>query len=77
MPNRLIINGTDATVTVNSLSVPARQTRIVNVASDADVVSWVATTGIAVMAAGAATDYQSRRNVARRLKYNIPDEVIS
>jgi len=77
MPNRLIANGTDATVTVNSLSVPARQLRVINVGSDADLASWVSTAGIAVMAAGAATDYQARRNAARRLKYAVVDEVIS
>lgn len=74
MPARTIVNGSDSDVTVNTVTVEKRRTKTVTVL-DADLATWVGTSGIAVLAN--AADYQTRRNIARRLRYNVVDEATS
>jgi hypothetical protein len=65
MPNRLIVNGSDTSRTVGANTVEPRSAKVVNVATDADLATWVGTSGIAVMNDG--TSHNLRRAAALRL----------
>jgi hypothetical protein len=64
MPALLIANGSDSDVTINTVTVEKRSVKTVTVA-DADLATWIGTSGIAVMSDG--TSHNLRRAAAKRL----------
>jgi hypothetical protein len=69
VPNRIIINGTASPVTVGANTVGAEKAAVVNVATDADLASWINTPGVAAL--DATTSYNRRRVAALRLAHAI------
>jgi hypothetical protein len=64
LPARLIINGGDSDVVVNSITAPKRSASTLTVA-DADLAAWINTAGICVM--DGTPTHNLRRAVAKRI----------
>lgn len=73
MPARTVVNASDVDVTIATVTAKKRSVQTLTIV-DTDLATWVGTAGIAVLANGA--DYQSRRDISRRLRYNIVGETI-